>query len=475
MTPDKDAQTLCDFGLTLNQAKVYLAALQLGSACVGKISKEAGIRREDVYRILPLLEKLGLVEKTLGTPTRVKARPLEKALSVLMNNQRTKLSRMKTTKEELLKKYQKTHRGPNLAEEENQFVLLSERELILNKIELMMKKATEQVDIISTSENFFRYLPTYAKDMQKAISKDAKVQARVILDLERSKDSIERIHQKEKTIPPWAPVRIRYSYDSLNPLVIVDGKEVLTGTSVKQVLGVFGEYPYLWSTNQTLARLLQKSFDEQWHLSASSGTVTTELVPDKIKAFAEQLRPMDYVMFTYDAQEAKHNVLFNYIEAGLEKREVAAYITSEESPNEVRDAMKRFGIDVERHEKNGALRIFNYDEIYLINGEYSFSAIADRWKKLYDEAMSKGFKGLRAAGEMGCFFKHNVLTELIEYEHTAHRTVESPIIGICAYKTDMFNQAKDPINLYNELVRAHRIVLFTSTDKSITKYEIRGT
>ena len=474
MTLDKDAEMLCDFGLTLNQAKVYLAALQLGLACVGKISKESKIRREDVYRTLPTLEKLGLIEKTLGTPTRVKARPLEKALSVLMNSQRTKLSRLKTEKEELLKKHQKTWKEPNLAEEEeNQFVLLSERELILSKIMLMMKKATEQVDIISTSENFFQYLPSYARPLKKTINKGVKVQVRVILDMERSKDSIGRIQEKVKAIPSGAPVQIEYSYDSLNPLVIVDGKEVLMGTYVKQVFGV-GESPYLWSTNQTLAGLLQKSFEEQWHHSVSPNGIVTKLVTDKAKTLVEQLRPMDHVMFLYETQEAKHNVLFNYIEAGLKNREISAYVASEENPDQIRDAMKRFGIDVERHEDKGALRIFSYDEIYIVDGKFSFSATTDRWKSLFDEAQSKGFKGLRVAGEMGCFFKHNLLNELAEYEQALHRVFELPMIGICAYKTDMFTQAKNPVSLYNELIRDHRMVLFASIDNRIRKYEFRS-
>lgn len=475
MTLDKDAETLCDFGLTLNQAKVYLAALQLGSACVGKISKEAGIRREDVYRTLPLLEKLGLIEKTLGTPARVKARPLEKALSVLMNNQRTRLLRLKTEKEELLKKHQKTWKEPNLAEEENQFVLLSERELILSKITLMMKKAAEQVDIVSTSENFFQYLPSFARTLQKTVDKGVKVKVRAIFDIERSREPVERIQEKEKAIPPEAPVHIKYSYDPLNPLVIIDGKEVLVGTSVKQVFGISGEHPYLWSTNQTLARLLQKSFEEQWHHSISPRMAETGSAPKAVRTYVEQLKPMDHVIFVYETQEAKHNVLFNYIEAGLKNKEVGVYIASEENPDQIRDAMKRFGIDVERHEKNGALRIFNYDEMYIVDGKFSSSAVTDRLKSLYDETMSKGFKGLRSTGEMGCFFKHNLLKELVEYEQALHRLLELPIIGICAYRTDMFTQAKDPVNFYNELIRAHRFVLFTSVDKSISKYEIRST
>jgi len=75
-----------DFGLTRNQAKVYVAVARLRLASVGKISKVAKVRREDVYRILPKLQKMGLVEKLLGTPTKIRATPVEEALSLLIKH-----------------------------------------------------------------------------------------------------------------------------------------------------------------------------------------------------------------------------------------------------------------------------------------------------------------------------------------------------------------------------------------------------
>ncbi|MCZ2856768.1 MAG: hypothetical protein O2U62_06710, partial [Candidatus Bathyarchaeota archaeon] len=72
---EKNVEILTDFGLTGNQAKVYLAAARLRLASVGQISKVSKVRREDVYRILPKLEKMGLVERLLGKPTKIRATP----------------------------------------------------------------------------------------------------------------------------------------------------------------------------------------------------------------------------------------------------------------------------------------------------------------------------------------------------------------------------------------------------------------
>lgn len=86
-------KTLTRFGFTENQAKVYLTIVQLGLAPVGSISRISGVRREEVYRILPKLEQMGLVEKILSTPIKLKAIPLEDAFSILVRQRQDEVNR----------------------------------------------------------------------------------------------------------------------------------------------------------------------------------------------------------------------------------------------------------------------------------------------------------------------------------------------------------------------------------------------
>jgi len=95
------------------------------------------------------------------------------------------------------------------------------------------------------------------------------------------------------------------------------------------------------------------------------------------------------------------------------------------------------------------------------------------WNRLYNEAIKHGFKGLRVTGEMACFFKHGLVQELVGYEKALHRVLDIPIIAICAYNAKMLNQSKDPINIFNELSRAHGTTLFTGLDNRLGRMEIR--
>ena len=76
------------FGFTTNQAKAYLAIVRAGSISVSKIAEASKLYRQDIYKILPKLEKKGFITKTLGTPIIIKAVPVKKALKRLVLKER---------------------------------------------------------------------------------------------------------------------------------------------------------------------------------------------------------------------------------------------------------------------------------------------------------------------------------------------------------------------------------------------------
>ena len=210
-----------------------------------------------------------------------------------------------------------------------------------------------------------------------------------------------------------------------------------------------------------------------WRTSAKIDTVESEDVTEKLMRFLKGLRPTNHLLFLYRSSEAKYNVLCNYLKVGLENGEAAVYIATEKNIGQIGDAMKRFGIEVEKDRKRGALRILGYNEFYIMKGEFSVPTTIGLIKKLYNEALNKGFKGLRVFGEMACFFEHNLIQELIEYERALHRVLDIPIIGICAYNTNILTKANNPVDLYNELLKAHGTVLFTGLDNRLGRIEIR--
>jgi len=177
------------------------------------------------------------------------------------------------------------------------------------------------------------------------------------------------------------------------------------------------------------------------------------------------MKPKDHVLLFYDTLETKHDVLFNFLSAGLSNGKGAVYVCSEESPEEIRSAMQLFGIDVRRNEEEGNLTILNYDECYIENREADYPKILANWKEIYERFRKRGL-GLRATGEMGCFFEHNKVRELLRYEYAAHRFLDLSRDGICAYNVNtVVNTGYTEVIM--PLVRAHGWAIFTGPGGSM--------
>lgn len=56
--------TLKEFGLTDNEAKVYLAGLEIGSSTVQDLAKKSGVKRTTVYTTIEGLKQKGLISQT---------------------------------------------------------------------------------------------------------------------------------------------------------------------------------------------------------------------------------------------------------------------------------------------------------------------------------------------------------------------------------------------------------------------------
>jgi hypothetical protein len=193
------------------------------------------------------------------------------------------------------------------------------------------------------------------------------------------------------------------------------------------------------------------------------------LSKNEILEFVRKMKARDHVIFFYSNRRDNHLVLFTYLKAGLDAGEGAVYVAGDESPSEIREAMNDFGMDVRHHEKKGALQIVDYRDWYIIGGEFNIQRTISLWKKALNDALARGFNGLRVAGEMACFFKHNMINELVLYERALHRELEIPLASICAYDDAVVLRGAEEeryLKLYLDLVTAHSTILFAGPQEA---------
>jgi len=167
-----------------------------------------------------------------------------------------------------------------------------------------------------------------------------------------------------------------------------------------------------------------------------------------------------HAILFYDNQDSKRELLFNHLKFGKEKQSLA-YVCSEESPEQIRQAMINFGLDARSVKGNRGLTIANYDEVYIVNRQVHIPEIIGKFSSMVDESRAKGYSGLRAGAEMSCFFKENLVEELLEYERALHVRFSFCAVGICAFNVmDLLRSGH--MDVFMSLVKAHDPIIYST-------------
>jgi sugar-specific transcriptional regulator TrmB len=254
----EDVEALTGLGLTVVQAKVYLALVKSGIATIREISKTAGVARQDLYRITSALQKLGLVEKVIAIPTEFRAIELTDGISILL--QRVHHNEAETQKKilKLMQRYQDKNVEVKPQEKGPHFILVPEREAVTLRTKQALENAQTSMDSIISWKKF-SYLMLNARKfrLKKALKRG--VMLRFII--EKPEDEKQLL----KIVEPFRKnysFRVRYLLASPSThMGLFDTKEVFINTSIKSGLT---ETPLLWSNCPSLVVALQDYFEIKW-------------------------------------------------------------------------------------------------------------------------------------------------------------------------------------------------------------------
>jgi len=241
--------------LTLLQAKTYLNLIQLGKADVKTIAKASNIARQDIYRIMPPLQKLGLTEKIITKPTMYKATPIKEGLSILLQNRKNESAELQKETTSLINDFQAKKAKVASKEEETQFIIISEITRFLKIHSNQVQKVQESLDIMIPVFKVPSKVKKEWSNLKRPLERGARVKVRLIT--QEPKD--------EKKPPPWQVLaknpffEFKYLAAPLNfGMFVFDRKEVTLQVSAKNIL------PSLCTNNPTVVELAVSYFNEIW-------------------------------------------------------------------------------------------------------------------------------------------------------------------------------------------------------------------
>ncbi|MCW4046872.1 MAG: hypothetical protein NWE99_04840 [Candidatus Bathyarchaeota archaeon] len=254
----EEQQILTDLGLTLLQARVYIALTVSEPLRASEIAKKSEVARPDVYRTVSKLQEIGLVEKIIAAPVKYRAIPMEKGLTLLLKRKTRQYKKVRARTQVLLEKA-RTKRQSN-ADQMNgdQFVWVPEGKTIIERIRNSLENASQSVDLILSWKRFSRGIAsTFAESIEKAWKNGAKIRF-IVEKPSESKTAgdlikfCEEKHSCQMRFTSKYPRTVLGIYDEKEVFIIVDPKTDLPGS------------PALWSNSSSLISLARDYFEVLW-------------------------------------------------------------------------------------------------------------------------------------------------------------------------------------------------------------------
>jgi len=263
---EKLISELTSFGLTGNEAKVFIALVQFKKANAHEIAKLANISRQEVYRVLPNLEKAGIIKVIIANPTEYETIDPNEALAQLIQLQQQKL---KMQLHELNEK--KAGVGNELKAAEGRsvgmgkstpvkFVLISGRKSINEKIEDMLRNAKNSVLWVAPKIEVKRAV-AYGRD--KLIQNCARRNVNVRIITEITDENLEEVEKLDKICD------LKHSDGVTSGAMIVDSKELIIASAIYSSENKISSelMNELWTNDSSPINLMNNFFEKVWNAS----------------------------------------------------------------------------------------------------------------------------------------------------------------------------------------------------------------
>jgi CRP/FNR family transcriptional regulator, nitrogen oxide reductase regulator len=165
--------------------------------------------------------------------------------------------------------------------------------------------------------------------------------------------------------------------------------------------------------------------------------------------------PGDHVVFIYENDPQLTSFVIPFVKEGLARGERCLYVVDDLERTQITEALVAGGVDVTREHERGALALMNAEQFA---GPPPFDPVRliELIRARMTEASSRGFTGLRIAGQMTWTLQARVSDRaLVEYELLLEKAAgPGPLTVACLYRRDRFNPA-----VLQQMIRSHPLVI----------------
>lgn len=151
----------------------------------------------------------------------------------------------------------------------------------------------------------------------------------------------------------------------------------------------------------------------------------------------------------YQSKQDLVDIIITYFEAGLKQNEYCMCVLSDSIS--VKEAVLTFRAKIpnfDQYTEHGQIELLSYDNWYLKYGYFDGVKALEGWVEKIDDALQKGYEGIRIIGNTSWLSKRYFKT-LMDYEALVEKEIGSlRMIALCTYQIDQcsFHEVMDIVN-----------------------------
>ncbi len=252
---DQSIQALLNLGLTVMQAKVYLALVRSGASTGRAAAKAAKVASQDVYRLLTELQEKGLVEKIIAKPTMYKATSIKEGLAILLENEKSAYLEKEKQAIKIFDSFSE-NKNTNVTIEKTEFTITSQLNLLQKTHDKLADLSKESIDFVFCLEIDEKTLLREFPYIKRAIKRGVKI--RTVGPKNNEEPMVKNPKQLLKN--PLFELRCVSQEDVQFGMHIFDKKEVTVMISENPV-----PVPSFWTNSSHIVKLAEAYFEKIWN------------------------------------------------------------------------------------------------------------------------------------------------------------------------------------------------------------------
>ena len=173
-----------DYGLTEEEARVYVGVLRIGTGKVSEISHFTNTDRVKGYKILENLRSEGYVTSTLSSPILFSANDPKTTFDTILTKKKSGIQRLEKNQSRLIENLEKL-KGHSVVSDLPKLSVISGRDNIYNEIKKIIDDTKDEMYLVTSTSDLIRM---YYTDIPAAIKKalKRKVEIRLMTEFEVS-------------------------------------------------------------------------------------------------------------------------------------------------------------------------------------------------------------------------------------------------------------------------------------------------